>query len=135
MPYNIQITPKGLKEKTKLIADYFKKDYEKAREEFSKILKRNVPIKTGALKRSIKVTRINNELTLYAKKYFLYLDKGTKSHRIKPRSAKVLAFKIGDKTYFSKGHKVRGIKRMNIFQRSKEQLRRFIINQIKNKFR
>lgn len=91
-------------------------------------IKKRTPVATGKLKRGIKKRKTpkggeiyiegqrNNEVANY--QHF-----GTHAHWIRPRRAKVLAWRQGGRWRFSMGHRVRGIKAKRFFKISPTALR------------
>ncbi|MEM1958886.1 MAG: hypothetical protein QXE95_07490 [Candidatus Nitrosocaldus sp.] len=79
-------------------------------------IRAKVPVKTGALRSSIRYKIEDNSLEFYALHYLIFLDKGTKMHSIKIVKAKALHWidKVTGENRFSKVHEVSGIKSFNI---------------------
>jgi hypothetical protein len=79
-------------------------------------IKRHTPVDTGKLRGSIrkKKTATGGEIYLNGKRnneVAEYLIEGTKSHWVRPKKKKVLAWFTGSGMAFSKGHKVKGIRK------------------------
>ena len=91
------------------------RDMVKALTRISKV-KHRYKNRTGALSNSLKVkefperqSELRGEISSDTH-YASYIYYGTKRHFIKPKNKQALAFKVGGKQYFSKGHFVSGIK-------------------------
>ncbi|MGP3667612.1 MAG: hypothetical protein ACKD6N_03530 [Candidatus Bathyarchaeota archaeon] len=67
-------------------------------EVIAETLRRNVTVKTGRLRRSITVRGLNILMTPHWK----YTEYGVKPYTILPKKAKVLVFKVGKKTVFTR---------------------------------
>mgnify|MGYP005846761115 FL=1 len=102
-------------------------------------MKRLTPKRTGYTAENIHVLSVRREAdgvrgTIEAPMTFLYLEVGTKAHRVEPRHARVLAWDIsgtrrpgipigralvsGRSMAFSRGHMVGGVRPRYIFERA-----------------
>ncbi|MEM2857010.1 MAG: hypothetical protein QW416_07920 [Candidatus Nitrosocaldaceae archaeon] len=79
-------------------------------------IRAKTPIKTGALRASIRYEIEDNLLKFYALQYFNFLDRGTKKHSIKIIRSKALHWidEITGENRFSRVHKVSGLKPLHI---------------------
>ena len=100
-------------------------------------IKRNTPVDTGKLRGSVRKRKTANggEIYLNGKRnneVAGYLIEGTKTHWIRPKKKKALAWWTGSGMAFSTGHKVKGIRKGYWkFQPTKNALNAFM-NRIKH---
>jgi len=72
-------------------------------DETVKLMRPAVPQRTGRLRRSFRVKNSTQRKATVAGHYSAYfVDKGPKSHNIKPRKAKMLSWRDGGQTIFAK---------------------------------
>lgn len=66
--------------------------------------KKLAPVKTGNLRRTIHVGRITarSAETVASANYARFVEFGTRPHEIRPRKARVLAFKVGSRKVFAR---------------------------------
>ncbi|MEO9365986.1 MULTISPECIES: hypothetical protein [Candidatus Nitrosocaldus] len=79
-------------------------------------IRAKTPVKTGALRTSIRYEIKDNLLEFYALQYLIFLDRGTKKHSIKIARAKALHWidEVTGENRFSRVHEVDGIKPFHI---------------------
>lgn len=81
------------------------------------------PIKTWKLKEWFKYKVTSEKLEVWNnKKYYKFIDEGTKQHFIRPKKWKVLKFSKNGKNVYSRWHMVKGIKAHNITDKTSEEL-------------
>lgn len=66
--------------------------------------KQLAPVKTGNLRRSIRVGRVSarEAETIAGADYAAYVEFGTRAHEIRPRTKSVLRFKVGSRTVYAR---------------------------------
>ncbi|MCS6768295.1 MAG: HK97 gp10 family phage protein [Candidatus Nitrosocaldus sp.] len=79
-------------------------------------IRSRTPVKTGALRSSLRYEIKGGEIDFYALQYFHYIDKGTRRHFVRPVGARALRWidEVTGEDRFSRGLWVSGITPSNI---------------------
>ena len=102
---NLKLINKELQEVEKQTLIGFRESVENTVEEIYRDILKNIPYKTGALKRSVNIIykKQGQEATIEATaKHASFVEYGTRAHIIRPKSKKALAFNSGNKMTFAK---------------------------------